>query len=158
MLTLGTSNWEEIRLGMNSGWWEFSLIGSGHIDKGAIYSIKGDSVWATSAGFTVCANTSTYLQPSREINILQIAPVGWGKGLWITWGWYGYRFLQQRSRRLLLGWAASSISCIPRDYMLLERNTFLTRPRIEVFMPERLGLSQRYPTLPTGCTLGVLKG
>ena len=31
-----------------------SMIGSGHVDKGAIYSIKGDSVWATSAGFSVC--------------------------------------------------------------------------------------------------------
>jgi hypothetical protein len=31
----------------------YSLVGSGHIDKGAIYSIKGDSVWATSPGFTV---------------------------------------------------------------------------------------------------------
>jgi len=30
-----------------------SLIGSGHVDKGAIYSAKGDSVWATSAGFTI---------------------------------------------------------------------------------------------------------
>ncbi|KAG9240991.1 putative profilin [Calycina marina] len=33
-----------------------SLIGSGHIDKGAIYSIKGDSVWATSAGFNISAS------------------------------------------------------------------------------------------------------
>jgi len=32
-----------------------SLVGSGHIDKGAIYSIKGDSVWATSPGFTISA-------------------------------------------------------------------------------------------------------
>jgi len=32
-----------------------SLIGSGHVDKGAIYSAKGDSVWATSAGFNVSA-------------------------------------------------------------------------------------------------------
>ncbi|KAI1461945.1 profilin [Annulohypoxylon moriforme] len=30
-----------------------SLIGSGHIDKGAIISAAGDSVWATSAGFTI---------------------------------------------------------------------------------------------------------
>lgn len=30
-----------------------SLIGSGHVDKGAIYSAKGDSVWASSPGFTV---------------------------------------------------------------------------------------------------------
>jgi len=30
-----------------------SLVGSGHVDKGAIYSIKGDSVWAQSPGFTV---------------------------------------------------------------------------------------------------------
>ncbi|PSS12329.1 hypothetical protein M430DRAFT_60587 [Amorphotheca resinae ATCC 22711] len=30
-----------------------SLVGTGHIDKAAIYSAKGDSVWATSAGFNV---------------------------------------------------------------------------------------------------------
>jgi profilin len=29
------------------------LIGSGHIDKGAIYSIAGDSKWAGSPGFEV---------------------------------------------------------------------------------------------------------
>lgn len=28
-----------------------SLVGSGHIDKGAIISAAGDSVWATSSGF-----------------------------------------------------------------------------------------------------------
>lgn len=33
-----------------------SLVGSGHLDKGAIVSAAGDSVWATSAGFTVCAS------------------------------------------------------------------------------------------------------
>ncbi|RQM06676.1 hypothetical protein DH86_00001322 [Scytalidium sp. 3C] len=32
-----------------------SLIGSGHIDKGAIYSKAGDSVWAASSGFSVSA-------------------------------------------------------------------------------------------------------
>ncbi|KAI1828675.1 profilin [Xylaria intraflava] len=30
-----------------------SLVGSGHIDKAAIVSAAGDSVWATSAGFTI---------------------------------------------------------------------------------------------------------
>lgn len=30
-----------------------SLVGTGHIDKAAIYSVKGDSVWATSSGFNV---------------------------------------------------------------------------------------------------------
>ncbi|KAL7628907.1 profilin, required for normal timing of actin polymerization in response to thermal stress [Parahypoxylon ruwenzoriense] len=30
-----------------------SLVGSGHIDKAAIISVAGDSVWATSSGFTV---------------------------------------------------------------------------------------------------------
>lgn len=30
-----------------------SLVSSGHIDKGAIISLAGDSVWATSAGFTI---------------------------------------------------------------------------------------------------------
>ncbi|KAH8802823.1 putative profilin [Xylogone sp. PMI_703] len=32
-----------------------SLVGSGHIDKGAIYSKAGDSVWAASPGFSVSA-------------------------------------------------------------------------------------------------------
>ncbi|KAF3767885.1 Profilin/allergen [Cryphonectria parasitica EP155] len=32
-----------------------SLVGTGHIDKGAIISIAGDSAWATSAGFTISA-------------------------------------------------------------------------------------------------------
>ncbi|KAI0154951.1 Profilin/allergen [Xylariaceae sp. FL1272] len=30
-----------------------SLVGSGHLDKAAIVSVAGDSVWATSAGFTI---------------------------------------------------------------------------------------------------------
>ncbi|OTA91676.1 hypothetical protein M434DRAFT_12996 [Hypoxylon sp. CO27-5] len=30
-----------------------SLVGSGHIDKAAIISVAGDSVWAASDGFTV---------------------------------------------------------------------------------------------------------
>ncbi|TVY81549.1 Profilin [Lachnellula suecica] len=30
-----------------------SWQGSGHVDKGAIYSAKGDSVWAASPGFTI---------------------------------------------------------------------------------------------------------
>ncbi|RFU34448.1 hypothetical protein B7463_g1845, partial [Scytalidium lignicola] len=32
-----------------------SLVSSGHVDKGAIYSKAGDSVWAASPGFTVSA-------------------------------------------------------------------------------------------------------
>ncbi|KAI0908082.1 profilin [Ustulina deusta] len=32
-----------------------SLVGSGHIDKAAIVSAAGDSVWAISAGFTIPA-------------------------------------------------------------------------------------------------------
>jgi len=32
-----------------------------------------------------------------------------------------------------------------RDYMLLERNTYLIRLRIEAFTPERLEASQCYP-------------
>ncbi|KUI56818.1 Profilin [Cytospora mali] len=32
-----------------------SLVGSGHVDKGAIISAAGDSAWATSAGFTISA-------------------------------------------------------------------------------------------------------
>jgi hypothetical protein len=31
----------------------YSLVGSGHIDKGAIVSLAGDSVWAASATFSV---------------------------------------------------------------------------------------------------------
>ncbi|KAI0013123.1 profilin [Xylariaceae sp. FL0662B] len=30
-----------------------SLVGSGHVDKAAIVSVAGDSVWANSSGFTV---------------------------------------------------------------------------------------------------------
>ncbi|OTB06372.1 hypothetical protein M426DRAFT_319106 [Hypoxylon sp. CI-4A] len=30
-----------------------SLVGTGHIDKGAIISAAGDSVWATTGGFTI---------------------------------------------------------------------------------------------------------
>jgi len=30
-----------------------SLVGSGHADKAAIFSAAGDSVWATSSGFTI---------------------------------------------------------------------------------------------------------
>ncbi|KAI9050405.1 hypothetical protein LZ554_005570 [Drepanopeziza brunnea f. sp. 'monogermtubi'] len=32
-----------------------SMVASGHVDKGAIYSIAGDSKWAGSAGFEVSA-------------------------------------------------------------------------------------------------------
>lgn len=31
----------------------YSLVGSGHIDKGALVSAAGDSVWASSADFQV---------------------------------------------------------------------------------------------------------
>ncbi|KAI0596454.1 profilin [Biscogniauxia sp. FL1348] len=41
-----------------------SLVGSGHVDKAAIISVAGDSVWATSAGFTV--------QPAEMKNIVAI--------------------------------------------------------------------------------------
>jgi profilin len=30
------------------------MVASGHVDKGAIYSIAGDSKWAGSAGFEEC--------------------------------------------------------------------------------------------------------
>jgi len=30
------------------------MIGSGHVDQGAIYSLAGDSKWAGSKGFEVC--------------------------------------------------------------------------------------------------------
>ncbi|KAJ4423711.1 profilin, required for normal timing of actin polymerization in response to thermal stress [Gnomoniopsis sp. IMI 355080] len=32
-----------------------SLVGTGHVDKGAIISIAGDSVWATTSGYTISA-------------------------------------------------------------------------------------------------------
>ncbi|KAH8764162.1 profilin [Diaporthe sp. PMI_573] len=32
-----------------------SLVGSGHVDKGAIISTAGDSAWATTSGFTISA-------------------------------------------------------------------------------------------------------
>ncbi|KAI5917721.1 profilin [Camillea tinctor] len=41
-----------------------SLVGSGHVDKAAIISVAGDSVWATSAGFTV--------QPAEMKNVVAI--------------------------------------------------------------------------------------
>ncbi|KAI1143019.1 Profilin/allergen [Hypoxylon sp. FL0543] len=41
-----------------------SLVGSGHIDKGAIISVAGDSVWASSAGFT--------LKPEEMKNLVAI--------------------------------------------------------------------------------------
>lgn len=36
------------------------MVGSGHVDKGAIYSIAGDSKWAGSAGFEV-RSTSAFV-------------------------------------------------------------------------------------------------
>ena len=36
-----------------------SLVGSGHIDKGAILSAAGDSTWATSSDFQVTSNNNT---------------------------------------------------------------------------------------------------
>ncbi|KAI1381751.1 profilin [Hypoxylon crocopeplum] len=41
-----------------------SLVGSGHIDKAAIISVAGDSVWASSAGFTI--------QPDEMKNLVAI--------------------------------------------------------------------------------------
>ncbi|KAI1210023.1 Profilin/allergen [Annulohypoxylon truncatum] len=41
-----------------------SLVNSGHLDKAAIISAAGDSVWATSAGFTV--------QPAEMKNLAEI--------------------------------------------------------------------------------------
>jgi hypothetical protein len=51
------------------------MVGSGHVDKGAIYSIAGDSKWAGSTGFevrlttTCCLNLETwsYARGSLEI-------------------------------------------------------------------------------------------
>ncbi len=37
------------------------MVGSGHVDKGAIYSVAGDSKWAGSANFEVRLTTSCYL-------------------------------------------------------------------------------------------------
>ncbi|KAI1074955.1 profilin [Whalleya microplaca] len=41
-----------------------SLVATGHIDKAAIISVAGDSVWATSSGFTV--------QPAEMKNLVAI--------------------------------------------------------------------------------------
>ncbi|KAI8635285.1 profilin [Xylariaceae sp. FL1651] len=41
-----------------------NLVGSGHLDKAAIVSAAGDSVWATSPGFTI--------QPAELKNIVSI--------------------------------------------------------------------------------------
>ncbi|KAI0132300.1 profilin [Xylariales sp. AK1849] len=47
-----------------------SLIGSGQLDKGAIISEAGDSVWATSSGFTIkpdeMLNLATILKGSED--------------------------------------------------------------------------------------------
>ena len=32
----------------------YSLVGTGHFDKAAIFNTQGTSVWASSPGFTVC--------------------------------------------------------------------------------------------------------
>ncbi|CAJ2501944.1 Uu.00g047970.m01.CDS01 [Anthostomella pinea] len=46
------------------------LVGTGHLDKAAIISIAGDSVWATSSGFTV--------KPEEMTNIVKILTAGSG--------------------------------------------------------------------------------
>lgn len=38
---------------LNTNNLRYSLVGSGHIDKGAIVSLAGDSVWAASASYSV---------------------------------------------------------------------------------------------------------
>ena len=51
------------------------MVGSGHVDKGAIYSIAGDSKWAGSAGFEVrllsscpsCTRESSRLRPGTDV-------------------------------------------------------------------------------------------
>jgi hypothetical protein len=40
------------------------MVGSGHVDKGAIYSIAGDSKWAGSTGFEVRLTTTCCLYTS----------------------------------------------------------------------------------------------
>lgn len=37
------------------------MVASGHVDKGAIYSIAGDSKWAASSGFDVRLPTHTHV-------------------------------------------------------------------------------------------------
>jgi hypothetical protein len=44
----------------NAYWWTNSMVGSGHVDKGAIWSLAGDSKWAGSPHFDVCL-TSWYI-------------------------------------------------------------------------------------------------
>jgi profilin len=45
------------------------MIGSGHVDKGAIYSVAGDSKWAGSAGFDVRSANTPQLFISIEEHI-----------------------------------------------------------------------------------------
>ncbi|KFZ07863.1 hypothetical protein V502_09696 [Pseudogymnoascus sp. VKM F-4520 (FW-2644)] len=64
-----------------------SLVGSGHLDKGAIISVAGDSVWATTPGFTV--------QPTETKNVVAALAGGdaadklWTEGIYIA----GERFV-----------------------------------------------------------------
>ncbi|KAI0890455.1 profilin [Annulohypoxylon maeteangense] len=69
-----------------------SLVGTGHLDKGVIISAAGDSVWATTAGFTI--------QPDEMKNLVNIlAKTGdaedkaWSAGIHVA----GERYVMTRS-------------------------------------------------------------
>ncbi|KAJ6262845.1 hypothetical protein Dda_1402 [Drechslerella dactyloides] len=60
-----------------------SLVGSGNVDAGAIFSAAGDSVWANSSGFNVSPDeikslVQAYALPDKSTSSL------WGEGLHIA--------------------------------------------------------------------------
>ncbi|KAI9731079.1 MAG: profilin, required for normal timing of actin polymerization in response to thermal stress [Claussenomyces sp. TS43310] len=72
-----------------------SLVGTGHLDKAAIVSAAGDSVWATSSGFTV--------SPSEMQNVVKALGGGsaqdtlWTEGLHIAGEKYVVNKAEDRS-------------------------------------------------------------
>lgn len=55
------------------------MIGSGHADKGAIFSAAGDSVWAASSGYTVRFSSRIIFGPPQpflgEDAVVRIASI-----------------------------------------------------------------------------------
>ncbi|RNJ53827.1 profilin, required for normal timing of actin polymerization in response to thermal stress [Verticillium nonalfalfae] len=68
------------------------LVGTGHIDKAAIVSIAGDSVWATSAGFTV---SPTEMKAIADVVTAKpgAADKAFGDGLYVA----GERYVMARA-------------------------------------------------------------
>ncbi|CAD0114403.1 unnamed protein product, partial [Aureobasidium uvarum] len=48
-----------------------SLIGTGNIDKAAIFNSEGNSVWATSAGFTEMAEVASAFKDTSDVKKVQ---------------------------------------------------------------------------------------